>query len=75
MEMVKDNYILGVLLGLALPFLGFTIFYNIKQTNKFKQNFNVSLLSGEWSNIKTNITKKLHKDFTKIFRFFLSLCI
>ena len=30
MEMVKDNYILGVLLGLALPFLGFTIFFQWK---------------------------------------------
>jgi hypothetical protein len=28
--MVKDNYILGVLLGLALPFLGFAIFYQWK---------------------------------------------
>jgi hypothetical protein len=28
--MNKDNYILGVLLGLALPFLGFVLFYEWK---------------------------------------------
>jgi hypothetical protein len=30
MEMVKDNYIVGVLVGLALPFLGFIGFYEWK---------------------------------------------
>ena len=30
MEMVKDNYILGVVLGLLLPFLGFYLFYEWK---------------------------------------------
>ena len=30
MEMVKDNYILGVVMGLALPFLGFYLFYEWK---------------------------------------------
>lgn len=30
MEMVKDNYILGVVIGLALPFLGFYLFYEWK---------------------------------------------
>ena len=28
--MVKDNYILGVVMGLALPFLGFYLFYEWK---------------------------------------------
>jgi hypothetical protein len=28
--MVKDNYVLGVVLGLALPFLGFFFFYEWK---------------------------------------------
>ncbi len=28
--MNKDNYIVGVLLGLALPFLGFVLFYEWK---------------------------------------------
>jgi hypothetical protein len=30
MEMVKDNYIVGVLVGLALPFIGFIGFYQWK---------------------------------------------
>ena len=30
MEMVKDNYILGVMVGLVLPFLGFYLFYEWK---------------------------------------------
>jgi hypothetical protein len=30
MEMVKDNYIVGVLVGLLMPFLGFTLFYKWK---------------------------------------------
>jgi len=30
MEMVKDNYIVGVIVGLTMPFLGFLIFYEWK---------------------------------------------
>lgn len=30
MQLNKDNYILGVVLGLALPFLGFYLFYEWK---------------------------------------------
>jgi hypothetical protein len=30
MEMVKDNYIVGVMVGLLMPFLGFFIFYEWK---------------------------------------------
>ncbi|MFM2015470.1 MAG: hypothetical protein RIQ51_960, partial [Bacteroidota bacterium] len=30
MQLEKDNYILGVIIGLALPFLGFAGFYQWK---------------------------------------------
>lgn len=40
---------------IILLLLGFTMFYNVKQTNKFADDFNVSLLSGKWDSIKTNV--------------------
>lgn len=52
-----NKFLLTSIFGkvIIILLLGFTIFYNIKQTNNFSQNFNVSLLSGEWSTIKTNV--------------------
>ena len=52
-----NNFLLTSIFGkvIIILLLGFTIFYNIRQTNKFSQNFNVSLMSGEWSTIKTNV--------------------
>lgn len=52
-----NKFLLASIFGkvIIILLLGFTIFYNIKQTNQFSQNFNVSLLSGEWSTIKTNV--------------------
>ena len=40
---------------IILLLLGYTIFYNISQTNKFANDFNISIFSGNWSTIKTNI--------------------
>jgi hypothetical protein len=52
-----NNFLLTSIFGkvIIILLLGFTIFYNIRQTNKFSHNFNVSLMSGEWSTIKTNV--------------------
>lgn len=35
--------------------LGYMLYYNVKQTNKFSNDFNISLASGDWNAIKTNI--------------------
>jgi hypothetical protein len=40
---------------IILLLLGYTIFYNISQTNKFANDFNITIFSGNWSTIKTNI--------------------
>ena len=52
-----NKFLLTSIFGkvIIILLLGFTIFYNIKQTNKFSQDFNVSLVSGDWSTIKTNV--------------------
>ena len=39
-----------------LILLGFTLFYNIKLTNKLSNQMNVTLLNGQWNYIKTNLT-------------------
>jgi hypothetical protein len=40
---------------IILTLLGYTLYYNIIQTNKFSNNFKISLTSGDWDVIKTNI--------------------
>jgi len=42
--------------GVIIALLGYTLYYNITQTNKFSKNFNISLTSGNWDELKTNIT-------------------
>jgi len=66
-----NKFLLTSIFGkvIIILLLGFTIFYNIKQTSKFSQNFNVSLLSGEWSTIKTNIA------YSYIFTVFLMILL
>jgi len=66
-----NKFLLTSIFGkvIIILLLGFTIFYNIKQTIKFSQNFNVSLLSGEWSTIKTNIA------YSYIFTVFLMILL
>jgi len=52
-----NTFLLSSIFGktIILILLGYTIFYNIQQTNKFSKEFNVSLISGNWNAIKTNI--------------------
>jgi hypothetical protein len=38
-----------------LIILGYAIFYNISQTTKFSNKFDISLISGEWDHMKTNM--------------------
>ena len=51
-------FILSSIFGkvVIIALLGYTIYYNINQTNKFSKNFNISLTSGNWDELKTNIT-------------------
>jgi hypothetical protein len=51
------SFILSSIFGkvVIITLLGYTLYYNIIQTNKFYNNFNVSLTSGNWDEIKTNV--------------------
>ena len=66
-----NKFLLTSIFGkvIIILLLGFTIFYNIKQTGKFSHDFNVSLLSGDWSTIKTNIA------YSYIFTVFLVILL
>ena len=52
-----NSFLLSSIFGkvIILALLGYTIFYNVKKTNIFANNFNVDLSAGEWDPIKTNI--------------------
>ena len=52
-----NKFLLTSIFGkvIILLLLGFTIFYNVTQTNKFSKDFNVSISSGNWDTIKTNV--------------------
>ncbi len=58
MEMVKDNYITGTLIGLALPFLGFIGFYEWKFSVFSVQDF-LSLLIQQKSILSAMISVSL----------------
>jgi NADH:ubiquinone oxidoreductase subunit K len=58
MEMVKDNYIVGVLVGLALPFLGFIGFYEWKFSLFSLQDF-LTLLNQQKSILSAMISVSL----------------
>jgi hypothetical protein len=52
-----NSFLLSSIFGkiIILTLLGYTIFYNVKKTNMFANNFNIDLTAGEWDPIKTNI--------------------
>ena len=52
-----NSFLLSSIFGkvIILTLLGYTLYYNISQTNKFSNNFNISLTSGNWDVLKTNI--------------------
>jgi hypothetical protein len=62
-----NNFILSSILSkiIILLLLGYIIYYTITKTNKFTNDFNVSLTSGNWNVLKTNII------CSYIFSFFL----
>ena len=53
-----NTFLLSSIFGkvIILTLLGYTLYYNITQTNKFSNNFSVILTSGNWNPVKTNIT-------------------
>lgn len=57
-----DNFLMSSIFGkvMILTLLGYTLYYNLTKTNNFynkvKNDFNISLFSGNWDALKTNIT-------------------
>jgi hypothetical protein len=41
--------------AIIIILLGFTMYYNIQQTNLFASNFNISFFENDWNTIKTNV--------------------
>jgi hypothetical protein len=58
MQLEKDNYIIGVLIGLALPFLGFAGFYQWKFSMVPLQTF-IDLLASQKSILSAMISVSL----------------
>jgi len=52
-----NTFILSSIFGkvIILTLLGYTIYYNTIATNKFMKDFNVTITSGDWNVLKTNI--------------------
>ena len=52
-----NTFLLSSILGkiIILTLLGYTLYYNVSNTNKFSQNFGVNVSSGNWNAVKTNI--------------------
>ena len=52
-----NSFILSSIFGkiIIITLLGYTIYYNISQTNNFSKNFNISIINGNWNELKTNI--------------------
>lgn len=52
-----NTFMLSSIFGkiIILSLLGYTLYYNTRQTNKFVDNFNVNLWKDNWSPLKTNV--------------------
>ena len=52
-----NSFMLSSIFGktIILVLLVYMIYYNLKQTNIFSNNFNISFTEGTWNPIKTNI--------------------
>ncbi len=52
-----NTFLLSSIFGKVIIFtlLGYTLYYNLYNTNKFANTFNISLTSDSWNTIKTNI--------------------
>ena len=52
-----NSFMMSSIFGktIILSLLVYMIYYNLKQTNIFSNNFNISFTDGTWNPIKTNI--------------------
>jgi hypothetical protein len=52
-----NTFMLSAFFGkiIVLTLLGYTLYYNTQQTNKFVNNFNVNFLNNNWDPLKTNV--------------------
>lgn len=52
-----NTFLLSSIFGkvIILTLLGYTLYYNLYNTNKFANTFNITLTSDSWNTIKTNI--------------------
>ena len=52
-----NSFMLSSIFGKAviLVLLVYMIYYNLKETNIFSNNFNISFTDGTWNSIKTNV--------------------
>jgi hypothetical protein len=52
-----NTFLISSIFGkvIVLTLLGYILYYNVNQTNKISTNFNVSVMSGNWDALKTNI--------------------
>jgi hypothetical protein len=68
-----NTFLLSSIFGkvVILTLLGYTLYYNVQQTNKFASNFNINIFNNisNWDPLKTNIL------CSYIFSFFLLVLI
>jgi hypothetical protein len=52
-----NTFILSSIFGkvIILSLLGYTLYYNTQQTNKFVNNFDIDLWNDNWGPLKTNV--------------------
>ena len=52
-----NSFLLSSIFGkvIILTLLGYTFYYNTTRTNQFSNDFNISLTSGNWNALTTNI--------------------
>lgn len=49
-----NNFMVGKIVILLL--LGYTLYYNTDQTNKFVKKVNLNIWNGNWNSLKTNVS-------------------
>jgi hypothetical protein len=62
-----NTFLISSIFGkiIIIILLGYTLYYNVSNTNKFSKNFGVNITSGNWNVVKTNIV------CSYVFSFFL----
>ena len=62
-----NSFLLSSIFGkiIIIILLGYTLYYNVSNTNKFSNNFGINITSGNWNAVKTNIV------CSYVFSFFL----